>query len=123
VENEEGQDESREAENEEAGHSYVKFENCQLTELSAVLLNILHEILHPQRYRRNHLYQLNYEVPEEAQLITFTNTVSNPRAVVIMGGHTEVAGLTMLGAQWLIHVADVAVFRFYEEDYIIVFIR
>jgi hypothetical protein len=68
------------------------------------------------------LHKLKVKEANEPEFVSFAHAVANPRAVVVMGGHTVVTLLAVFAAQRLFNVADGAVFIFNEQYHIFVFI-
>lgn len=58
--------------------------------------------------------------PKEPKPIPFSDTVADPRAVVIVSSDAMVASLAMLGSQRLLDVADGAVFVLDIKLYLII---
>ena len=67
------------------------------------------------------MHELKVKEANEPKFVSFAHAVTNPRAVVVMRGHTVVTLLAVFAAQRLFNVADGAVFIFNEEYHIFIF--
>ena len=115
MEDEECEDECCEAEREEDCEPDVEFEDCELAELSPVLLHVFHQVLYSKRDGSQHLHELHNKVVEKASFVALTDAVANPRAVMVVSGDALVTRLAVLRAQRLLQVADRAVLHLDEK--------
>ena len=66
------------------------------------------------------MHELKVKEANEPKFVSFAHAVANPRAVMVMRGHTVVTLFAVLATQRLFNVADGAVFIFNEEYYIFI---
>ena len=59
------------------------------------------------------------KVVEEAGLVALTNTVTDPRAVVVVSGDAVIAGFAVLGSQGLLKVAHSAILHLNEKLHLV----
>ena len=83
MENAESQDKNGEHEGKKAGETDVYLQNCQFAKLSSMLLDVLDEVLHSQADRCHHLDKLDDKVDEVPSFVPFTDTISDPGAMMI----------------------------------------
>lgn len=69
---------------------------------------------------RDQLQELALQEPEEVEAIALTNAVANPRAVVVVRRHAMITRFTVFATQWLLNVADGAIFILNEKHHILV---
>jgi hypothetical protein len=67
------------------------------------------------------LHELKVKEANEPKFVSFAHAVADPRAVVVVRGHTVVTLLAVFAAKRLFNVADGAVFIFNEEYHIFIF--
>jgi len=59
---------------------------------------------------------LSLDKPEEIESITFTNTITNPWAMVVVGGNAMIALFAMFTAKRLFYMTNGAVLVFNEQN-------
>jgi hypothetical protein len=59
---------------------------------------------------------LSLDKPEEIESVTFTNTITNPWAMMVVGSNAMIALFAMFTAKWLFYVANGAVLVFNEQN-------
>ena len=119
VEDDEGQDEQGE------GRAY---QECHIHYHFVLFVQRSHLVLtHVVNTHANHksseqLNKLALQEPKEVKAIALTDTVANPRTVMIVRCHAVVASLAMLAAQRLLNVTYCAVLVLDEKHHVLVFI-
>ena len=120
MEHNESKDKDREAYNHETGYPNIDLKEGHCSKLELMLLNVENQVLDSKGHCRQHLNQLEPQVVVEASLVSLTNAVANPWAVMVMSSHTLITQFAVLCAKRLLKVADCTVLILNEEDDLII---